>query len=127
MLHSAILGLLTAAIPLKTIATATTLAVAFGDEAEITIGPTAIEATRAKSLHVLGFTSDEELLFAESEGHFSVDEYAKVLEAGERICCKSQEDGGDVAMGDSVLESANIKDFIRSVMATKVAQDLHWK
>lgn len=124
LLHSAILGLLTAAVPLKTIATATLLAISEGGG--LIVDPTAVEASRATSVHALGFTSDDELLLVESEGSFSPDEWSKVLREGERICC--QQPGEDTAMdGGSSLESASIKDFIRAVMETKVAGDLHWK
>lgn len=124
LLHAAILGLLIAAVPLKTIATATLLAISEGS-GDIIVGPTAVEASRATSVHAVGFTSDEELLLAESEGSFSPEEWGKVLREGERICC--QQVGEDTAMGDSGLESASIKDFIRAAMEAKVAADLHWK
>lgn len=124
LLHSAILGLLTAAVPLKTIATATLLAIPEGS-GDIIVDPTAVEASRATSVHVVGFTSDEELLLAESEGAFSPEEWSKVLQAGERICC--QQNGEDTTMSDSGLKSTSIKEFIRSAMESKVARDLHWK
>jgi len=126
LLHSAILGLLTAAVPLKTIATATLLAIP-QDSGDITVDPTAVEASRAGSVHVLGFTTDEELLLAESEGSFTPEEWSKVLKEGERICCQRR-GGEDTTMGDDGLETtASIREFIRSVMETKVAADLYWK
>jgi exosome complex component RRP46 len=126
LLHSAILGLLTAAVPLKTIATATLLAIPEGS-GDIIIDPTAVEASRATSVHVIGFTTDEELLLAESEGSFSPEEWSKVLKEGERICCQRR-GGEDTTMGDGGLETtASIREFIRSAMETKVAADLYWK
>ncbi len=132
LLHAAILGLLTAAIPLKTIATAVTLAipvVADGD-GSIVVDPSTREADTAKSLHVLGYTADDELLLAESQGVFTVDEWATVLQAGQDVCCQAVRQGlEDTAMtgGGSGLESASIRAFIRSVMETKIAADLSWK
>lgn len=128
LLHSAILGLLTAAVPLKTIATATLLAIPSGSGG-IIVDPTAVEASRATSVHVIGFTTDEELLLAESEGSFSPEEWSRVLMEGERICCQRR-GGEDTAMGDGGVETtttASIGEFIRSVMETKVAADLYWK
>ncbi|KAF4122434.1 exosome complex component RRP46 [Geosmithia morbida] len=126
LLHSAILGLLTAAVPLKTIATATLLAVpSSGDGAgagAATIDPDPVQASQAKSVHVLGFTSDGELLLAESQGSFSPDEWREVLRTGEQVCCRKK----DTVMSDEP-ESTSIQDFIRSAMETKVAKDLHWK
>ena len=90
--------------------------------------PDAVEVRQASSVHVLGFTPDEELLIVESEGSFSPEEWAKVLGKGQEICCQQQGNDGDTAMGgDGWLESTSIKDFIRSVMETKVASDLQRK
>lgn len=109
---------------MKTIASATLLAVT-GEEGEIKVDPSAIEVAQAKSVHVLGFTPNEELLVVESEGSFSPDEWSKILQAGQQICCQQQ--GEDTTMSDGALESASIQDFIRSVMKTKIAADLYWK
>lgn len=127
LLHAAVLGLLSGAVPLKTIATAAIVAIPEGDEADIIVDPTTEQVDNAKSVHVLGFTSDKELLLAESEGSFSVDEWNKVLDTAERICCNQQGPGLDTAMRDGGIESQSIKDFIRSTVETKVAADLHWK
>lgn len=127
LLHAAVLGLLSGAVPLKGIATAITLAIPDGEGSEITVDPTIVEADRAKSVHVLGFTSDNKLLLLESEGAFSVEELNKVLETGQRVCGQRQGSEADTVMGDGGIESRSIKDFIRSAMETKVAADLHWK
>lgn len=127
LLHAAILGLLNGAVPLKTMATATIVAIPEGEDDGIIVDPTIVEVDRAKSVHVLGFTSDKELLLTESEGSFSVDQWTKVLETAQHICCESQGSGLDTAMGDGGIESQSIKDFIRATMETKVAADLHWK
>lgn len=117
---------MTAAIPLKTIAVATTLAIS-AESGSLVVEPITEGAAKAKSLHALAFTSHDELLLAESSGSFSVEEWDKVLEAGQRICCRDQGSGLDTAMSGDGLESQSIKAFIRSVMETKAAADLHWK
>ena len=86
-----------------------------------------VQVDNAKSVHVLGFTSDDELLLAESSGSFSTEEWDKVLETGQRVCCQGRNAGLDTAMADDSTESASIRRFIRSVMETKTAADLHWK
>lgn len=103
------------------------MAIAEGDKQPIKVDPSATEVDKAKSVHVLGFTSGDELLLAESQGSFSVDEWDEILKTGQRVCSQNQEDGADTAMAGSDLESPSIKAFIRSVMQTKTAQDLHWK
>ncbi|KAF1736473.1 Exosome complex component RRP46 [Beauveria bassiana] len=133
LLHAAILSLLTAAIPLKTIATAVTLAVPSddgdGSSSSIVVDPSAREADTARSLHVLGYTADNELLLAESQGAFSVDEWEAVLQTGQQACCRAArlELGEDTAMADGGLEAPSIRAFVRSVMETKIAEDFAWK
>ncbi|KAH7171186.1 ribosomal protein S5 domain 2-type protein [Dactylonectria macrodidyma] len=126
LLHAAILAILTAAIPLKTIATATVIAISDGDTKFI-VDPTAVEADRARSLHVLGFASQDELLVSESEGSFSADEWTKVLELGQRICSQRRPAGMDTVMAGDNHESQSMKEFIRLVVEAKTAEDLHWK
>lgn len=126
-MHAAILGFLTAAIPLKAIATAVTLAIRDDDQGSVVIEPTAVEARRARSVHVLGFNSDNELLLAESEGQFGEDELKAVLETGERVCCLSRAPDADTLMEDGGAESISIRDFMRSALQSKIARDLYWK
>lgn len=117
---------MTAAIPLKAIASATLIAIP-EDGKDLIVDPTAVESDRAKSVHVLGFTSQDELLLSESEGSFTAEEWTKVLILGQRICCQHQQVDFDIAMSGNNQESESMKDFIRSVMKTKVAEDLYWK
>lgn len=126
LLHASVLGLLTAAIPLKGIATAVALALPV--QGDIIADPDTRQAETAESLHVLGFTSDNELLLAESEGSFTQEEWNSVLDAGQRICTRSaSRDGDDATMGYSGVDSPSVKDFIRAAMEAKVAEDLQWK
>jgi exosome complex component RRP46 len=135
LMHAAVLGLLTAAVPLKYIATATVLAIPAdasqgGKAATMLVDPSPAEADKARSIHALGFTSDDELLLMESEGEFTVEEMKQVLGTAERVCGQGAKDAEqrDTNMGDgAVAESGGIKAFIRSVMETKTAADLHWK
>ncbi|OAQ91814.1 ribosomal protein S5 domain-containing protein [Purpureocillium lilacinum] len=127
LIHAAILGLLTAAVPLKTIATAVTLAIGPDEASGLVVDPTMVQVDNAKSVHVLGFTADDELLLAESYGSFSTEEWDQVLETGQRICCQGRSSELDTDMTDGPAGSASIRRFIRSVMETKTAADLHWK
>lgn len=127
LLHSAILGLLSAAIPLKSIGAATLLAVPEEEGKSIIIDPSAVDIDHAKSVHVLGFTSHDELLLSESEGAFTPAEWTNVLQLGQRICCEYQQPGFDTTMSGDDMESRSMRQFIRSVMEAKVAEDLYWK
>jgi exosome complex component RRP46 len=120
------LGLLTAAVPLKSIATATTLAISAGSNS-LVIDPSTEEAASAESLHALAFTSHDELLLAESSGSFSIQDWDKILEMGQHICCRHEASGLDSVMSSDLPQSQSVKTFIRSVMQIKAATDLHWK
>ncbi|RDA83777.1 hypothetical protein CP532_5201 [Ophiocordyceps camponoti-leonardi (nom. inval.)] len=123
LLHASILGLISAAVPLKAIATAVSLAVRANGDTLVDPGPDDID--KASSVHVLAFTSDDELLLAESAGPFSVDEWHAILEMGQSVCCR--EPGPDAAMSAGVPESQGIRTFIRSVTEARSDEDLHWK
>ncbi|KJZ72663.1 hypothetical protein HIM_08022 [Hirsutella minnesotensis 3608] len=127
LLHAAILGLLDAAVPLKAIATATTLAVGVDGKEGIVVDPSAAEAAKAQSVHVLGFTSDNELLLAECAGTFTPGEWDVVLETGRSVCCQASGSRLDEASSSKALTSPSIKAFIRSILEDKSAADLYWK
>jgi exosome complex component RRP46 len=127
LLHAAILGLLTAAVPMKTVASATCLAITDGDGSSVKVDPTPAEIDQARSVHVLGFTADRDLLLAESEGSFSADEWTTVLQTAEKVCSRGQEAGDDAEMGGYGAESENVQQFMRSVLEAKAAQGLHWR
>lgn len=111
---------------MKAIASATLIAVP-QDGKDYIVDPTAVEASRAKSLHVLGFTSQDELFLCESEGTFSVDEWTSILELGRRVCCQRQSADLDTAMGGDNLESQSMRAFIRAVMQAQTTEDQYWK
>ena len=75
--------------------------------------PSLEEARDATSTHVLAFSSQGELLVAESEGEFSLSTWEKVLEAGARRCGGSGEDGSrrmdiDSSIGDQETWTRNL-------------------
>lgn len=122
LLHAAVLGLARAAVPLKTMATATTVATGMegregGGASGVVVGPGAGEAARARGLHVLGFTSDGKLVLAESAGSFSAEEWGAALEAGRAACCPGGDD--DAATGVGALT--------RSALEAEAAAGLHWR
>ncbi|PHH74095.1 hypothetical protein CDD80_3316 [Ophiocordyceps camponoti-rufipedis] len=123
LLHASILGLLSAAVPLKAMAVAATIAVKA--DRSIVVEPTPADVDSCRSLHALAFTSDDELLLAESTGSFSVAEWQSVLETGQSVCCRDASQ--DTSMSASVPESQGIRTFIRSVAETRSDEVLHWK
>ncbi|GAO16149.1 hypothetical protein UVI_02040440 [Ustilaginoidea virens] len=115
-----------AAIPLKTVAAAAAVAVSARSK-DLIVDPSPDEADKAGSVHVMAFTSNQELLLAESSGSFSVQDWDKVLETGRQICCQAQTSGPDTAMTGAELASPSIKAFIRSVMGKSSAADFQRK
>lgn len=102
-----------------------------GSTRSIIRNPSAIQSESADSVHVLAFTSHGDLLVAESEGSFSLEDWDTVYEAAKTLCCDeskttldhSMQDGGD-EVDD---EKGGMMNFVKSTMQTKVTSDLHWK
>ncbi|EQB45258.1 exosome complex subunit Rrp46 [Colletotrichum gloeosporioides Cg-14] len=121
LLHSAVLGLLSAAVPLKAIATCTTVAV-LNNRNTIVVEPSPAEVDQATSLHALSFTSRDDLLLAESEGSFSMNEWDKVVSTGQRVCGQHcQEDQGAATTSEDGQALTDMRHFIRTVMESRVA------
>jgi len=81
--------------------------------------PTLLELQGAASIHVMAFTSQGELLVAESEGIFTMQEWTGIHDVGQRICC-DETNGLDEDAG-------RMMKFVKSVLGQKVKQDLQWK
>lgn len=92
--------------------------------------PTPLDCQDAASVHVLAFTSHGELLVAESEGSFDLDEWEEVYEHGKGLCCKGHGLAEDETMQEDGLENeapSSMMMFVKSAVQEKVATDLHWK
>jgi exosome complex component RRP46 len=126
LLHTSILGLLSAAIPLRDTITSVTIAVSRDAEkgCNYVINPTPLEFASATSIHTLAFTSSQhELILTESAGKFTMAEWEEVVAEARRAC------GQGRAMNSMELndEHVNMHDFIRSINEAKIASDLQWK
>lgn len=120
LFHSAILALLSAAVPLKAIATCATLAVVQkGDK--IIADPSPLEIDQSKSLHVVIFTSENDLLLLESEGTFSMAEWDEVINKGQPVCSQHRQAELGDAMDDDSQDATDMQQFIRTVMESKAA------
>jgi exosome complex component RRP46 len=91
--------------------------------------PTLLEFQKADSVHVLAFTSHGELLVAESEGSFTIDDWVELFEVGKRLCCDEAEMRDDNTMQGGELDDRNggMMRFVMSAVRDKVEKDLHWK
>ncbi|KAL2270908.1 hypothetical protein VTJ83DRAFT_279 [Remersonia thermophila] len=128
LMQTAILALLSAGVPMRATATATAIAVSHD---KTVVDPSPRDVETARSVHVLAFTSQDDLLLAESEGDFTVKEWDDIYEAAKKICCRPAPDGASMQLDDDDSSPAavgpDLRQFLRSTMESKVAADLHWK
>jgi exosome complex component RRP46 len=100
-----------------------------GSSRSILRNPTLTDLQTVDSVHVLGFTSHGELLIAESEGSFTIDDWSELYNAGKRLCCDENETADD----DEIMQDERLDDkagealLLKSVLSEKVEADLHWK
>ncbi|KAK4220263.1 exosome complex component RRP46 [Rhypophila decipiens] len=131
LFQTCILALLSAAVPMRATATASVVAIVLeGEKKKTVVDPTPKQLQTAQSVHVLAFTSHDELLLAESEGDFTVQEWDEIYETAKGICCRPQtrKSGAEMVLDEAdVAGQADMRQFIRSTMEGKVAADLHWK
>jgi exosome complex component RRP46 len=112
-------------------ATATACAVAVlpdGAPKRIVIDPSASDLSRADSIHVLAFNSEDGLLLAESEGDFSIRDWDEVCSSARRVCCETAKTSGlDMVVDDEDLDGPDLRHFLRTSMEDKITSDLHWR
>ncbi|TVY47274.1 Exosome complex component [Lachnellula occidentalis] len=127
LLQTAILTLLSASIPLAVTLTSVVLALNNSNgKARTTFkAPTVVQFQAADSVHVLAFTSQGELLVAESEGIFTLEDWDEAYETAKALCC--DETAGEVIMQDEGENKGSLMSFVKSTLEEKVAKDLHWK
>jgi exosome complex component RRP46 len=125
-----VLALLSASVPMRATATASFVAVLSQDGTnKVVVNPPPRDLETARSVHVLAFTSHDELLLAESEGDFTVKEWDDVYDTAKRICCQSgaAKTGIEMELDDEGDNGIDMRRFLRSAVETKVEADLHWK
>ncbi|KAI0442242.1 hypothetical protein F4803DRAFT_379448 [Xylaria telfairii] len=128
LLQTATLSLLSASLPMTATLTSTSLAIVSEDgRRQIVANPTTREIEQSQSFHVLAFTSQNELILAESEGAFTMKEWDDIYSAARGQCCTSTIDDTGMLMDEGLPTGADSKHFIRSTVEQKTASDLYWK
>lgn len=128
LLQTAVLALLSAAVPMRTTATSAVAAVSLGDgKIQITMDPSPREADKSRSVHVLAFTPSSELLLAESEGDFTMTEWEQVYETSRSACGVADGNGIHAVLDEAQQSGPDMRQFVRSAAESKVAADLYWK
>lgn len=129
LLQTAGLALLSAAVPMRSTATSAVAAISVEDgKTSFIIDPSPRQTGQARSVHVFAFTSHEELLLAESEGDFTMDEWDHVYATARSICCKPAPNQEiDMILGEDQHTGPDLRHFVRGAAEVKVTADLHWK
>ncbi|KHJ32069.1 putative exosome complex subunit rrp46 [Erysiphe necator] len=120
LLQTATMALISASIPLSLTINSTCIARLTSPGSPKSVfqrNPTIAQANMVESLHVMAFTSNGELLLAESEGVFSMTDWNQIYELGRETCCKVNPNG----KVEGVVE--NIKTSLQS----QISVDLRWK
>ncbi|PNS16631.1 Exosome complex component RRP46 [Sphaceloma murrayae] len=157
LLNTASLALLHASIPLSTTLSSTTIAVPHSasdkPHSAPVLDPSPSQVRQAKSVHVFAFSSSGEILLAESEGTFDVDEWegvevrareaclgagaeespgAEEEEEGEGMEVDGEEDGGvslgvDVGKASAAVEAKGLLGVVRKVVEDRVVEGEKWR
>ena len=130
LLQTAVLTLLSASIPLARTLASVLLAISSdGSSTTIIRNPTLQEFQAASSVHVLAFTSHGQLLAAESEGAFTLQDWDEIYEVAKGLCYKYIETSDENIMQGAGLEgkTGGMMMFVKSALEEKVSADLHWK
>ncbi|KAF2873607.1 hypothetical protein BDV95DRAFT_627485 [Massariosphaeria phaeospora] len=132
LLHTSLLALLSASIPLSTILTSVLVAIPAAHTQPSTplLSPTANDLVRAKSIksvHVFAFSGDKKLLLNESDGVFSYEEWEEACEMAEEACCREKGGVGLAEGMDVDGQSRNLEEWLREVVKEKVAYEQRWK
>ncbi|KAJ0427056.1 hypothetical protein BJY00DRAFT_307037 [Aspergillus carlsbadensis] len=126
LLHTSILALLSASVPLSMSLSATVLAV--NSSGEIAREPSSTDAAAAASLHVLAFTSKGHLLLNESEGAFDFDTWESVYERALTICHGTSALGpdSDVTMTET-MDTQPLEGLIRDAVEDCIHVEYAWR
>ncbi|KKK20748.1 hypothetical protein P175DRAFT_0438992 [Aspergillus ochraceoroseus IBT 24754] len=126
LLHTSLLALLSAAVPLSMTLSATVLAV--NSTGDLIREPSAQDAAAATSVHALAFTSKGHMLLNESEGGFDFDTWEKVHQQALAICHGTSAPGsdGDVAMAED-MDDEPLDGIVRDAIQDQIYRDYAWK
>ncbi len=90
--------------------------------------PTLLQSKSAESVHVLAFASHGDLLVAESEGSFTLDDWEIVYEAAKGICCGDSKTEDHIMQDDELdCNAGSMNSFVKSAFQAKVTEDLRWR
>ena len=120
------LALLSTSLPLN--ATIASVFVAISPEGTFTDAPTPKQIETATSIHALGFSSKGDLVLAECEGKFTMDEWEAATNHAKRLCLGAiDKELGEEDVDMSGFQGDSVQNVIRGTLNEKIAKDLSWK
>ncbi|KAM5475554.1 exosome non-catalytic core subunit rrp46 [Microsporum audouinii] len=125
LLQAALLGLLSAGIPMAMIFTSCLIAISASDN--LVANPSTEQIKSSKSLHVLAFSSKGNLLLNESQGSFNLQQWEDIYHLAERICRGNGTDHGDRDITIDGEAGNTLEKFIRETVEDKVREEFSWK
>ncbi len=126
LVNAAVSGCLDAGVGMRGTVGAVTLVVTRNDEAKV--AESAAELKAARSMHVLAFNSERELVLVESEGRCSLEEWEEVEELGRRTCLgKRPGRGSDDVDMEVEGDTKAMQDVLRAAVETRVMADERWR
>lgn len=138
LLHTGLLALLNGNVPLTGTATSVLVALSSGSgkNSAVVLDPTETEVAAASSLHVFAWSSRGELVLAESEGAFEIEEWEEAAEAARKRCigAKGGAKGGaagdaDVEMGDATGNGSaqSLDGWLRTSVSKEMTAATRWR
>ena len=118
LLNAAVLSLLSTTVPLSK--TLTSVVVALDSRNTILVRPSASESQKARSTHVLAFSSHRELLLVESEGAFDIDIWETVAETAKALCCGASPEIGDAMAVEGQEPDRGLEGHIRALVTAEI-------
>ena len=101
-----------------------TLITAMPDKTHV-CDPTPKQIEEATSIHAITFSSHGDLLMAESEGAFDMDEWEAIAEEASRACRGGL---GDSDNQDTMAEvETGLEGFVKTTVGTKLVSEQNWR
>lgn len=104
----------------------TSTSVAVGWNGGLALDPSPEEIGAAASLHVLGFSSNGDMIIAESEGSFSIDIWEHVFEIA-NIACKGDAASDNVPDASRFQNRTNLEGKLRATILEREQQEHRWR
>ncbi|EFQ97715.1 hypothetical protein MGYG_00755 [Nannizzia gypsea CBS 118893] len=125
LLHAALLGLLSAGIPMAM--TYTSCLIAISPSSDLLANPSTEQIKTSTSLHVLAFSSKGNLLLSESQGSFNLQQWEDVHDLAEKLCHATGTNNGDEDITMDGVAGNTPKNFIQETVEDKVREEFAWK